>query len=696
MASIQPHPHWKINVVDNSIYRPIEDESLPLHKLICPMKAQSGPVGELVWCPDFKFAKTVYGSETFNEDNKLYYSLQAKLAKTMFERHGVWIIRLADDTATSANVVLEAVVTKDTDCPTWSRDSDGIVNTVLGKPVPEMDTATPPAIVTQTGMSIVWRTRALLDTELENGIGNISPSTNGDEITYPIMVELDAYPGALGSDRCFSLYRDFANLDALMIQNIGSQIYTMAPKKKLYGNVSVANVLDENGNVSNQFSFLPDAKDPVTTAKMYFGDHFPTRYSDLPASFAIYHENINAIGQAWLTDVQSGSYDDEGIVITDNGMMVDIFTGKDFKNDPYPGLWVVTSETELSGLNVEAGLNFNSANNIYATNGTDGVLDDVTIEGELIKFCSGTLAPTIVDKLRYPMTHVYDMGCSLDTKKALLEAMTLRDDLIVTVATQDLSVHYKDGETPVYESGSANPTNGLRPPINNEYQDESVAISLRAYGLLFPESIDKGTGACRFSIGMQVGTLPSNELVPCSLRIAQMRSEYMGTEILQGSFGGRPNSECNLFESVNYTPSSEDSKGRLWAAGGNYLSYFDRVGLFYAALRTGYRHETSVLSSLYFVDTLTYTKQLIGKSWTLFSGMDIPFDILQQQITDDLTNKLATTYNGKYVFSVRVYQTAEEQKRGYETHVAVDIQAPATNRVWNVDINCSREGFTPE
>lgn len=45
MAKVYTYPHWETNVIDNSIYTPLDNEILPLFRPIFFMRAQQGPVG---------------------------------------------------------------------------------------------------------------------------------------------------------------------------------------------------------------------------------------------------------------------------------------------------------------------------------------------------------------------------------------------------------------------------------------------------------------------------------------------------------------------------------------------------------------------------------------------------------------------------------------------------------------------------
>ncbi|MCP4394474.1 MAG: hypothetical protein GY804_09455 [Alphaproteobacteria bacterium] len=692
MTSNYTHPHYEINVIDGTPQTPAVDEELPLHLPLIMLRAQSGEINKPMFFREYLSAQKVLGAETFNPYNELYYSKAARFALTIFP-NPMWLMRIADkDTVKPAGIVIEAHVNTDADCPKWIRGSSGAVELdEKGKPTVELDGSDEP--ITEKGVSVTWKSRAITEPEIEAGIENIPQTGTDTEYVVPILVKLLDTPGAGGNDRAFSLYRNYKDLDLFQVQNIGSQLYCMSPKEKKYLSTVVDDVLDTNGNVFNSFSFLDNAVDPTTTAHIAFADMFPKRYDYLPATYATYPRNLEKIGNDWLSTYMSDTYTDNGVVVNDNGNLVNVLTGRDFNNYLYEKLWVITPNTNVvDPMNTESGISFTEKNYIYCLGGDDGIIDDVAIEEGIVKFCEGTLFPEIKDLLRFPMTHLYDCGYSMDTKKALLEAMALRPDAAVLLTTQDLSVHHPIGPAPTYVAGKANPVNGLVPHNNSQYEDESAAISLQAYGLLIPESIDKGTNAMRFSIATQVGWMDSTgELMPCSLRIAEMRSEFMKTSILSEKFGGRPNSECHLFSEVSYTPSSEAEKARLWAAGANYLSYYDRTGIYYSALRTGYSNDSSSLSDLYFVDVLVFTKHAIGKAFTMVAGLQISFHVLQSRISTEIVERLEKIYNGNYVFSVTVYKTKEDIENGYSTHVRVDVTAPDTNRVLKVDINCTKE-----
>ena len=161
---------------------------------------------------------------------------------------------------------------------------------------------------------------------------------------------------------------------------------------------------------------------------------------------------------------------------------------------------------------------------------------------------------------------------------------------------------------------------------------------------------------------------------------------------------GWPQSYNEYFKvsSVNWINYDPEGQSRVWDTGINYVQWADMSRIFYPALRTVYRAETSVLVDQWFVDAVVYTKHVVRKAWGKFSGRNDKVAVLQQGIKEYLDTELSYLYNGKYDFEVSVYQTAEEQRIGYIQHVLIRLTSPATMRVLDVDIEVNREGYNPE
>ena len=302
-----------------------------------------------------------------------------------------------------------------------------------------------------------------------------------------------------------------------------------------------------------------------------------------------------------------------------------------------------------------------------------------------VKLKAAGVHDEIVESLHYPFTHIFDIGYSFKTKKAMLDFLDIRDDVMVILSTQVLMT-----------DGSGRPVK-----VNDQATDEGNGEALRAYALLMRESVLYGTDCMRTSIychsGHLVDSLVYGGILPFTYWDAVQYSKYGNlTYMKQDEPRGLPNSYNLLFRDWNWWNYRADAQSRVWDNGMNYVQYADMTRLFYPALRTVYRAATSVLVDEWFVAAVVYAKYVVRRAWATFSGRNDPASILQSLIKKYLDTEIGFLFNGKYAFDVSVYQTAEEQELGYIQHVKLSITSGATMRVLDVDIEVNREGFVPE
>ena len=304
---------------------------------------------------------------------------------------------------------------------------------------------------------------------------------------------------------------------------------------------------------------------------------------------------------------------------------------------------------------------------------------------------------SIVDKFRYPITHLPDVGWSMSTKLNMIDFLNVRDDVAISLSTQELIRVIGDERCNFDEYGV-----DLGIYQNDQATDEANGEVLRYYALLQKECVLYGTECCRASIYTQSGKLLDttlNRIVPFTFWDAHSHSRFCKFSYLSKEEPcGKPYSENNLFnlKTVNWTNFDPDGQNRVWENGMNYCQYMSRTGIGYPALRSVYQAETSVLVDQWFVDAVVYTKHEIRQTWARFTGRHDPSAILQAAIRSDLTARLVRMLNGHYQAAVSVYQTEEERKLGYVQHIKVRLEAPAMHRVEIVDIECHREGYEPE
>ena len=388
------------------------------------------------------------------------------------------------------------------------------------------------------------------------------------------------------------------------------------------------------------------------------------------------------------------------------GYKVNAISGKNLLNVEYDHTMVgVEFDADTGEVVTVEGVgvtNLNAATVTPLAGGDDGVyIDDEenknALTGEnqwasndqamyrFVKLKAAGVRDEIVESLHYPFTHIFDLGYSFKTKKAMLDFLDVRDDVIVILSTQVLMA---DGS-------------GRTIKQNDQATDEGNGEALRAYALLMRESVLYGTDCMRCSIychsGHIVDTTAYNGILPFTYWDAVQYSKYGNlTYMKQDEPRGLPNAYNLLFKDWNWWNYRADSQSRVWDNGLNYVQYADMTRLFYPSLRTVYRAATSVLVDEWFVAAVVYAKYVCRRAWATFSGRNDTASILQGAIKKYLDTELGHLFNGKYSFTVSVYQTAEEQELGYIQHVKLSITSGATMRVLDVDIEVNREGFIPE
>lgn len=702
MANQKSFPHYRVNVRDNSIVDIVRNDVLPVHRPCYVIKAQRGELNKLVWCESMSVAEALYGSETFTEGST-YFSMASLFLKQTLTRNGAFIMRVADDTtAKRSAIILEAIVTDDVDVPQYEVDSDG--NRVKARDpetyilgyVPKVDSYDAP--ITEKGIKIQWRYRvATVDESLDSL--EVASATG----IYPVMAFEALGVGVYGDNLAFSLFYDPDQNPASTIDRFKSVFYSFeAAEKDLYSSTPTP-VRSNYGSILS-FASNQDAKDPDTKYS-YNMEAVLTRAFDnanktLPYTIYTYEENIRAIGnliveaelnaevtaaastKADLTFVTTETYEDYagitrvGDVFTvaataEVGSMVNIITGTNVNNLTYNHV-IIDHEDEA----VNAATLSNKAY-IYLAGGNDGDISDEAIELQLTQFFRGNLPAdgSIVDKFRYPITHIYDPGYSVALKAEMIEFLEIRDDIMLELSTQ---VATTDQTT-----------------WNTRAEDEINGEFLRAKALLQRESIVMGTDCCRCAIYPQAGILATGSytgIVPFTLWSAVKHAQYGNRPVMSPQEPrGVPYSLNTLFKSYNWLNFDEAGQARAWDKGLNYCQSADMTRIFYPALRTVYLADSSILTDQWFVDALVYTKHVIRSAWSTHVGRNDPSAVLDGDIIAYLTSELTKLYSGKYNFDAAVITSEEERRLGYIKRVLVRITSPATLRVLEVDVEVNRE-----
>jgi hypothetical protein len=96
------------------------------------------------------------------------------------------------------------------------------------------------------------------------------------------------------------------------------------------------------------------------------------------------------------------------------------------------------------------------------------------------------------------------------------------------------------------------------------------------------------------------------------------------------------------------------------------------------------------------VNALTFTKDIIRRSWSTWAGSTRRAGELNKLITEDVDSREAYMLHDKFRHKVNVYQTVEDMNLGYQRHVDVELWASPANRVWKATVICKREGYNDQ
>jgi hypothetical protein len=659
-SNVQPYPHVTINVDDRSIYVAPPVEILPAFRPLFVMPAQKGPTNVVTWNESYSVAAKRYGAETFNVLNSTYYTNQALYLNQIFQHNGAFICRVAEEGATKALVIFELMV-EETTIPNYVVDTTGHRTVDLNG---DWVVSNP---VTVTGLQLTWQTRFAL-VGAETDMTDLAVRTVGDVTYYPMFAVEATNEGVWGNDLAFSLFFDADANDADQVSRCGGLFFTMAPIVKDFGKSTTSSIRDIYDYTQVNFMVKPDVTDPKTTQQVSLAEVITNRYTatDLPFAITVYSENFKTVGDLLVELTNDDDPQQDEFV---DGWYVNLLTGMHPDGRYYKFAQVLTDQ-ELDPVPVLMMENVYH----YLTTGTDGSLATEDIEELMSQFFTLSLDPTIVDQLRYPFNYVFDVGHDLPLKYTMLDFMAIRDDVRVSVCTQVTSI-----------------------AANDAAADESAGASLREHARLMRESIIKGTEACRASVWAHCGIplVGNNRIVPLNLWDAKKHAEYQNTVYLNQEPAGLPNSLVELFhiDTINWIPSSEQQKSLFWNDSINYLAYANMTQIHYPATRTVYPYDTSVLVRNVFVDAIVYAKQRIRASWAKYVDVQMDFALLSAMIKNDLISTVGELFNGKYPFTVVVYQTEEEARLGFVVHVTLTITAPANFRVWDVDIVCKRQNY---
>lgn len=660
-------PHARNNVKDESATYAIPQVILPLHRPLFPLCAAKGRVNKIGWYTGSE-AITEFGAETFDVSSKFFRNEQLFLQNGLFDNQGCFLVRFADPDAKTATLVIECQLTKGVEIQQYEHDDEGnLVYDVSGNPVPSLDGSNNP--IKEPGVQLKFSHRTLKEEETYDTLKPRALQVGEDTVTiYPIAAAQYTSPCAFGNKSGFKFYCNYADQENSLVSEIGALLYTFAPVEQPYDSDTPGAIQTVYGSLSAQFMMKPKAYDRNTSRQMSSNDTIFRLYTSgsstettLPYNIYFYEEYFETIAQA-VVDVETNN------TTLTSPYMVDICSLKDLNGVPYHHAILDTTGNYVS---------MSSMYVHYLSGGDDGDTSQEKFEELYRAFLNLTTIPEVEDNYRYPITHLYDVGYSADTKFAMCQFMGKIDTTNITMAAQDSS-------RPLYTMDEA----------------ISAGTALRAKCTLTPESELYGTGTCRASIFVQAGHINDkniNNVVPFTLWLMQKRAILQNSSYFKGDIAGDPQNKVTIFRDINFTPYNAYQKQINWDNSLNYAQYAKMNSQFFASVQTVYKNQTSMLSDVWFVDAVVAYKFIVNDVWTKWASVKRPLSALAQAVTADLRKAAVEKLGAVAVLqSVSLYQTEEEVQLGTTYHIRSVLVGDSPARIFDSDIIVRRSNLTVE
>lgn len=517
---------------------------------------------------------------------------------------------------------------------------------------------------------------------MENGVARILQSAVGDanvrlgEMTngageqsqiYPIMdMEVQwfgSYGNRVGIRLSAPTTKDIYPIDDETVVDQLAYLYRLQFVERPDSNLSPKISETLYGEQFIDFSFKQGVISERLNREYYLEDTVRDFYSQEPVSglpeingpvgrVHVYHNYLEHV----LEELQSVEAP-HGLVGEDSNQkhLINPFTAHDHNGTPYHAI-------KLMGP-TENGTLFTSNTTHYFMGGSDGHTDllsyDALVRYETSNY--GDLEAKVLDSALYPQSVIYDSGFSMETKKALISTIGRRKDLWVITSTQD--VNYRK---------------------NTPSEESSIAIALRTYARMFPESVIYGTPVCRVMVFEDSGHLldhPYRGLLPVTVEFAQKCARWMGAGNGVWRAGlaidAPPNNHVKLFRGTNATLRPASARSRDWDNGLVWIQNYDRRSQFWPAFQTVYDDDTSVLNAAPNMFVAVELQKVAERVWRDLTGISsLTPDQFIERSNRLIEERTRGRFDGRVIIVPETFFTQQDEQRGYSWSCNIHMYAP--------------------
>lgn len=547
--------------------------------------------------------------------------------------------------------------------------------------------------------------------ELSSGIG--TDGTDQEHI-YPIFDLEISNEGEYGNNLGLRLSAPNRNSDAPMNRKFYSNTlvrpFRVEMVKRLNKRSPATTVSNTSGESTTDFVFKPNTIDPVYHNDVYIGTSLLDNYRNLETTggrlptygsfnaIKVYDVNIEHIVRSlFQAEADADALAKEANPLNpklrldyasnedlerDSHWQIDFFTGLSSEGIPYRAVKVAgILDTDRDSTSLEADIDH------WARGGEDG---DVSIENyhrmveeRLLAFDDPT--NPFLDLARYPFTCFYDTGFPMSIKRAMGTLISARKNVHLSftpyeVPSDLVKVKVADASQPggvsevsktVYTFNSGI---GVE-PMSRVTEASSVAL-ISEFTRSRAESDIHGTGCVRANIIMQCGRIIGSTyrgLVPLNYEIAMKRAKYMGagSGIMRPGYGYDQDGlkQLRYMNHVSNPFIPADKREINWTNGATWAQFYDRSTLFFPAVRSIYKDETSVLLSDINMCITTDLQNVCFRTWRRMVGDS---RMTQAEFIDTsntlIVQDVAGRYDGRVIVEPDTYFTQADDARGYSWH----------------------------
>jgi len=681
---------------DDKSIKPITPQPIPIpsHLPLFYLWTEKGPakneMGLIVkeLCDGGKLMR-LYGENTVNPKSK-YYNHATKFAtKIIGTGNTIMVQRLIpEDNDKLANVTIYVDYIKDK-VKKYKRHEDGsIAYDTDGNPIEDSDSPIDGyrvkvyAVVDEHKVGQALGNKTMKTGYMTDSDGN--PSTMVPVVEFVAAYEGQAYEN---TGFAFSLQsKDDVNEDVLA--SIKALPFELFVFEKQNGIPVIKK--DLFGSTKEHFVFRKDVTDPVTNSSLELKDviqnwyntknpELPLVYPDIKTPY-VYYKNIDSILSKVLETEKPYIAADvktvEGSIVNttdwfdfipdledkDQKYLLNVFNAFSTKRVKY--FSVVYDNTAVTLPEGTKEVFFSNNLPFFLGNGTDGEITDENFEKLVRNEMNKYIDPNseVMDLAVNVESVFYDSGFSIDTKKSLVNFITVRKDTFLVLSTRE---------------------DKLGDKFNDLVTERAIAINLKARCQLAPESTFFGTPVARACIVAGNG-LDKNDTTghrwPLSLHIAVKAARMMGA----GNGKWNPDylfdkGEDNIIDDmVDIQPAfvPQGVKPALWSSGLIWPERYDIERYYIPAMQTVYENDTSVLNSFPVGMALTKITKVAAACHRKFTGVTRwTSEELIENVENYMNSELADTFAGIIKVVTKAMITDFDKERGYSWTTVVKLGA---------------------